>query len=136
MKGWLMPTIGSFVLWGLWAFIPKITTKYINPKSAVIYEVLGGILIAVIVLYSLNFRVETHPKGIALGMTTGLLGFLGALCFLYAVSKGPVTLIATLSALYPVISILLAAFFLNETVTIKQCFGIVFALTAMILVAS
>ena len=136
MKEWILPTFGAFFLWGLWSFIPKITTKYIDPKSAVIYEVMGGIILAVIVLFSLHFRIDVHPKGIALGITTGLIGFLGALCFLYAVSKGPVTLVATLSALYPIISIVLAVFFLNETLSVKQGVGIAFGLVAMFLVAS
>jgi transporter family protein len=88
MKPWMMPTFGAFVVWGLWSFIPKITVRYISPKSAVVYEVLGGILVAIAVLYSLNFRPDMHPKGVALGITTGLLGFLGALFFLFAVSAG------------------------------------------------
>lgn len=136
MKGWILPTFGAVTLWGLWAFIPKITMKYIDPKSAIVYEVLGGIFIAVVVLYFLNFRPNIHPNGVALGITTGILGFLGALCFLSAVSKGPVTLVATLSALYPVISIILATILLKEVITIKQVVGIFFALMAIILIAT
>ena len=136
MKEWILPTFGAFILWGLWGFIPKITTRHIDPRSAIVYEVLGGILLALVVACVLNFRIETHPIGILLAISTGVLGFLGALLFLVAVSKGPVTLVATLSALYPVISITLAVFFLNETVTLKQGVGIAFALIAMILVAT
>jgi len=135
MKEWTLPAFGAFVLWGLWAFIPKITVRYISPKSALVYEVLGAILVASIVFYSLEFRPDMHPTGIALGVATGLLGFLGALCYLYAVSKGPVSLIVTLTALYPVISILLAVFFLHESITLRQGVGILFALAAMFLVA-
>ena len=53
-----------------------------------------------------------------------------------AVSKGPVTLVATVSALYPVVSIALANFFLHETVTLRQGVGIALALLSMILVAA
>lgn len=136
MKEWILPTFGALILWGFWSFIPKITTRYIDPKSAVIWEVVGGIFLAVIVLCFVNFRIGTHPKGIALALITGVLGFVGALCFLVAVSKGPVTLVATLSALYPVVSILLAVFLLNETLTVRQGVGVVLALIAMVLVAA
>ena len=136
MKPWILPTFGAFVVWGLWSFIPKITVRYISPKSAVVYEVLGGMLVALMVLYSVNFQPDMHPRGVALGIATGLLGFLGALFFLFAVSHGPVSLIVSVSALYPVISILLAVFILHEPITLKQGFGIIFALTAMFLVAS
>jgi len=136
MKEWLLPTLGAFVLWGLWSFIPKITTKYISPKSAILFEVLGGMLIAIIVLFSLKFKPDIHPKGVLLAITTGILGFAGALCFLYAASRGPISLIALLSALYPVIAIVLAMIFLNESVSIKQGLGIVLGLGAMILIAT
>ncbi len=45
MKEWILPTVATFICWGLWSFIPKITTKYIDPKSAIIYEVVGGIVL-------------------------------------------------------------------------------------------
>ncbi len=135
MRDWTLPTLGALILWGLWGFIPKITTKYIAPQSAIVYEVMGGILVAAIVLVLLNFRLDTHPKGIALAITTGMLGFVGALCFLTAASQGPVTLVATLSALYPVVSIALANFVLHETITIRQGVGIALALLSVILVA-
>jgi len=136
MKEWVLPTMGTFICWGLWSFIPKITTKYIDPKSAVIYEVIGGIFLSLVVLYFLNFRLETHPKGILLAVTAGLVGFVGALCFLFAVSKGPVSIIAPLSALYPILSVILAMVFLNEAVTVKQGIGILFAVVAVILVST
>lgn len=136
MKQWLFPTFAAFVLWGLWSFIPKITTRYIGPKSAMLFEVLGGIIIATIILFSLKFKPDIHPKGILLAMMTGILGFSGALFFLYAASKGPISLIAVLSALYPVITVALAMLFLNESISIKQGVGIILGLVAMILIAT
>lgn len=136
MKQWLLPTFGAFFLWGLWSFIPKITTKYISPKSAVLFEAMGGVLIAVTVLFSVKFKPDIHPIGVLLATTTGILGVAGALCFLYAASKGPISLIAVLSALYPVITIVLAMFFLNESISIKQCLGIALGLGAMILICT
>ncbi len=136
MKEWLFPTFGAFVLWGLWSFIPKITTKYISPKSAMLFEVLGGMMVATIVLFSLKFRPDIHPKGVLLAITTGILGYTGALFFLYAASKGPISLVAILSALYPVIALVLAMIFLKEPISIKQGLGVVLALGAMILIAT
>ena len=136
MKEWVFPALGTFIFWGFWGFIPKLTTKYISPKSAIVYEVVGGFLVAIMVLYSLNFRPEMNPKGFALAITTGVFGFLGALCYLLAVSKGPVSLVVTLTALYPVLSILLAVIILNEPITLKQGVGILLALGAMLLIVT
>lgn len=136
MKGWVFPALGTFIFWGFWGFIPKITTRYISPKSAIVYEVLGGFLVAIMVMYSMNFRPEINPKGFAMAITTGVFGFLGALCYLLAVSKGPVSLVVILTALYPVLSILLAVIILNEPITLKQGVGILLALGAMLLIVT
>ena len=136
MKEWLLPTFGAIVFWGLWGFIPKITTKYISPKSAIIFETLGGIILGIVILISLKFKPDIHPKGVLLAVLTGLLGFAGALCFLYAALKGPISLVAVLSALSPIITVVLAMFFLNETITLKQGLGIVLGLGAVVLIAT
>jgi len=135
MKHWIVPTICSFILWGVWGFLPKMTIQYLDPKSAVIYEVLGGVVLACLILAFTGFRPEVNPRGIVLAMITGLFGIAGALFFLMAVARGPVTLVVTFSALYPVISILLAVVFLNESISLRQGFGIALALCSMVLVA-
>lgn len=136
MKDWIVPALGAMMFWGLWGFLPKITTTYLNPRSAIVYEVLGAIVLAIAMLISLNFQPQVHPIGIGLAMTTGMLGFGGAFCFLTAVMTGPVTLVSTISALYPTVSIFLAIAFLHETITLQQGIGIVLAIVAMILVAA
>jgi bacterial/archaeal transporter family protein len=136
MKDWIVPTCGALLCWGVWSFIPKITTRYLSPQSAIIYEVLGAIFLAVFALARLKFQPEVHAAGILLAMITGMLGFLGAFCFLTAVATGPVTLVATLSALYPALSVLLAVTILHEPLTLRQGVGILLAFTAMILVAA
>lgn len=136
MKEWVLPSLGTVVLWGLWGFIPKITTRYIDPKSAIVYEVLGGILLAAIALFVFRVEVDLNPKGAALAVATGTLGFTGAYLFLTAVSKGPVILVSTVSALYPVVSIFLAASILHETVSLQQGVGIALAILAVILIAA
>lgn len=136
MRQWLLPTFGAFVLWGVWSFIPKITTRFITPKSAVLFEVAGGIVVALVVLISVRFKPDIHPIGVALALTTGILGFTGALLFLYAAAKGPISLVAVLSALYPVITVLLSIIFLKEAISLKQWLGIALGLVSMILIAA
>ncbi|ACK73278.1 protein of unknown function DUF6 transmembrane [Gloeothece citriformis PCC 7424] len=135
-KEWILPTLGALIFWGFWGFIPKITTQYIEPKSAIVYEVIGAMIVGMIVLFSLQFQPDTHPKGIVLAITTGMLGLLGAFCFLNAVSKGAVVLVSTLSALYPVVTICLATFILGETISIQQGVGIALAVLAIILITA
>lgn len=133
MKAWLLPASMTMICWGIWGFIPKITTRYINPLSASVFEGLGSAIFAIIVLFSLSFKPEIHPKGVSLAFITGILGMLGALFYLFAMPKGKVSVIATMTALNPIITIALAYFILKEPITLKEGIGIVFAFIAIVL---
>ena len=133
MKEWLLPASMTLICWGVWGFIPKITTRYINPLSASVFEGLGSAVFALIIFFSLGFKPEFHPKGVSLAFITGMLGMLGALFYLFAMPKGKVSVIATIVALNPAITIALAYFFLKEPITLKEGLGMVFACIAIVL---
>ncbi len=52
-----------------------------------------------------------------------MLGFLGAFCSLNPVSRGSVALVATLSTLYPVVSVILAVVFFTGSGDVKTGVG-------------
>jgi transporter family protein len=130
----LTPTALAFLCWGVWAFLPKLTLRYIDPRSAIVYEAVGGLLVAFAALYLVAFKPALDPRGVALAVATGALGVGGALAYLYALRSGPVAPVATLSALYPVLAILLAGLVLREPVSLRQGVGIALGLIAMALI--
>ncbi len=135
MKPWIFPAMFTFIFWGLWGFIPKITTRYISPTSAVVYEALIGLPVALIIMAIMRFQIQTEPRGIVLASITGVLGLLGALGYLVAVTRGPVSLITAFVALAPALTILLAMVFLGETLALRQWVGVGMALAAALLIA-
>ena len=76
MKEWILPTVGVFICWGLWGFLPKVTVQYIDPKSAIVYGISGSILVSIVIFFHSNFQVESNPIGILFAVTTGLVGSL------------------------------------------------------------
>ncbi|MBI4775946.1 MAG: DMT family transporter [Deltaproteobacteria bacterium] len=135
MKTWLLPTFIAMFCWGLWGFIPKITTRYVSPASALIYETIGVMVVGLSTLVFLRFRPDPDLRGMGLGIGTGILGMIGAFCYLVAVSRGKVSVISVMTAIYPVISVALAAMVLKEPVTLKEGLGMGFALLGIFLMA-
>jgi len=135
MREWLLAALGACLCWGGWSLLPKLTTKYMSPQSAIIYQVGGGILVALIALSRLNYQIEGNPKGILFALTGGILEVLGILLYIQAVSAGGnVSLVSAISALYPIITVLLAYSLLGEVITLKQGIGITLALLAVVLI--
>jgi transporter family protein len=136
MKDWLVPTLLTLLAWGLWAFLPKLAAKYIDPQSSIIYQVAGGLIVGLVVLISLKGQVQFNVPGFSLSIAIGILGFFGAFMYLVAVSRGPLTLVAPITAFYPMFAILLGVIFLHETITIKQAAGIGLSLVAIYLIST
>jgi len=135
MRGWLLNSLLALVCFGVWGFFPKVAVRYINPKSALIYEVMGGVLIALVTWFSMRKGIEHDLRGVTPAFITGLAGYLGLFFFLHAVELGKVSVVASLTAVYPVVTILLAAIILKEQITYVQYVGIFMAMTGVILLS-
>jgi transporter family protein len=127
-------SIVTVTVWGLWAFLPKIATRYISPPSAMIYEVMAGILMAIIVLRTLRPEISIKRKGSVYALINGIIGYVGVLFYLYAISSQEAILVAPLSATFPIITIVLGIIFLKERFSVVNYFGIFLAIFAIFLV--
>ena len=133
MKGWLLPAIFIPVVWGLWGLLPKLAVRHMSASHAMVYQVGGAVLFGLVLLAWIGFRPQVEPRGIVFAVAAGICGMGGAFLYLLAVSKGKVSIIVFMSALYPVVTIALSYIFLHETISLKEGIGMVFALVAIIL---
>ena len=136
MENWQTASLISLVIYGFWAFSPKIAVSFISPQSALVYEVAGSLLVGLGMLFFLNFQLESQATGILFAMLTGIAGMAGTLFFLFAAVRGKISIVVSITALYPLVTIILAAVFLREPLSARQLLGMAFALFAIVLLTS
>jgi transporter family protein len=124
---WLVAALMSLLCFGLWGFFCKLAILTIDPKSALVFQSLGAAIVGLLVFTLLHFKPEIEAKGVAFAILAGMSTGLGCLFFFIAADKGKVTTVVTLTALYPIITILLAY--------LKQSTGILLALAAIYLLS-
>ena len=132
---WLYPAILSLISFGLWGLFSKLTVNHIDSKSAFLYQTIGVVIIGLIAWWNMGFKAMPDGKGMTFGILTGIAYGLGCLFYFMAASRGNITSVVTMTALYPLVTILLAFFFLHEGINLRQGLGIIFALVAMVLFA-
>jgi transporter family protein len=136
MTSWLSAALVSLISFGLWGFFTKLAVLHIDSRSALIYQTIGVMVVAFIMLNTLNFKPAMNLKGVSYAILTGLAYGIGCLFYFIAASKGKIITVVTLTALYPLITILLACLLLKETVSLKQSCGIMLALVAILLMST
>ena len=135
MRSWLLNSLMALICFGFWAFLPKISVKYISIRSALIYEVLGGVLVALIIWSTVSEGIDYDFRGITPAFLTGVIGYLGMFFFLSAVDLGKVSVVASLTAVYPAITIIFAVMLLKERISYLQYVGIFLAVTGVALLS-
>ncbi len=133
---WLTAAIAALMSFGAWGLFTKLSVMHIDSKSALVYQTMGVIIVGCITLSMLNFKPETDVKGIGYSVLTGVAYGVGCWFYFIAASKGKIITVVTLTALYPLVTIILAAIILRETVSIKQWTGISLALIAILLMST
>lgn len=135
MQPWLVYSLISLLLWGIYGFFPKISVAYIGPKSAIIFQTIGAIIITLIIfVFFLKLKAETNQKGMFFSVLTGIAGTAGTLFFLAALNAGGKTsVVVTMTALYPLVTMLLSFLLLHETITVMQATGMILALIAIMI---
>ena len=136
MPAWLPPALAALLCFGLWGFFPKLAVVYLDARSALVYQTIGSLLVGLAVLFSLKLQPGFHPKGALFALLTGLAGVAGTLCFFAAAERGKISLVVSITALYPLITILLAALFLREPLTAKHLAGMACAILAILLLST
>lgn len=124
--------------WGLWGFFGKYALKFLNPISLILFETIGAIVIQLAVLLFLFFskyKFETSAAGISLAMLVAFFGVIGTVLFFFTLSKTKASILVPLTALYPVVTVLLSFAFLKEKITLVQGIGIVLAVVAGVLLS-
>lgn len=136
MTTWLPSALLALFSFGLWGLFTKLAVVHIDAKSALIYQTVGVLLIGFYMLGTMNFKAALDLKGFSYALLTGVAYGVGCLFYFIAASRGKIITVVTLTALYPLVTIILSACLLKEIITLKQWVGIILALVAIILMSS
>jgi len=135
MPSWLLSSLVSLLFFGLWGFFSKLALFHVNSKVTLIMQTLGVVIISLFLLKNIEIRDFFPAKGAYFGILTGAAYGLGCLFYLIAVDKGKLTTVVTLTALYPLVTILCSFIWLNEVITTKQWAGIALALLSIVIMS-
>jgi len=129
--------LAALLLWGLWAFLPKMAMQSnMQPHSVIFYEALGGLLVAVPLMFSIKPKnLVRDQKGIGIVFCGALISTVAILFYYKALQMGHVATVSTIAAMYPLVVMLLARVVLKEKMNRTQLLAAAMAMVAIYLLA-
>jgi len=132
---WLAYCILANIFWALFLLIPKWGSTTLQGNSALlqVLSTIGLIPVALLFLGSPRLRQATHlKKGIALAFLSGGLGAFGNLAFFEAYAQGgEASVVGPLSGLYPLVTVILARYWVRDRLNWGQTAGVLLAVAAI-----
>jgi bacterial/archaeal transporter family protein len=123
------------VLWGVVGLFQKLCTNYISAETALICAVAGWVFL-LFVLRSGRPLSSFSDVNIFWAVFSGTLNALGAWGLLAAMRNGAkASVVVPLTALYPLVVVVVSPLVLHEMVTLKQAGGVVSSIIAVVLLS-
>lgn len=117
--------------WGIVGILQKLATNEISAESSLIWLVLGFFIVAPVfwpgrILFTYPARILFYV------LLSGALNAVGAWALLAAMKNGgKASIVVPLTALYPLVMVLVAPLVLRESITLLQGAGVACALIAI-----
>lgn len=129
---WFWFAVVTVVAWGVVGLLQKLSTNFISAESSLIWLGVGFLLLEPLV-YPGRALFSYSGWNIAWALLSGVLNALGSWALFAALkSGGKASIVAPLTALYPLVLIVLAPFVLHESITRLQVAGVGCALLAVV----
>ena len=133
---WFWYSVLSVFCMGGWTLLGKLGTTEISARTMQFLYPFGWIPVALACLWVRRFRIEKSALGIVYSTAIGVLGGMGGLAFFAACRTGGNTsAIVAATAMYPLITVVLAVLVLREKLTRLHILGLVFAAAAFVLLS-
>ncbi|MGC1359608.1 MAG: DMT family transporter [Silvibacterium sp.] len=133
---WFWYAVVTLVAWGIVGLLQKLSTNYISAESSLIWLVVGFLLLEPL-LYPGKAVLHYSAWNLTWALLSGVLNAVGAWALFAAMkSGGKASIVAPLTALYPLVVIMLVPFILHESITRLQVVGVVCALIAVVLLSA
>ena len=138
MPRWLAFSVLTILVWGAWGAVSKVASAGVDANTNQVFFTFGLLpLIAMVWRSPRNAGGGAGRRiGIGWAFLTGILGGTGNIAFFHAlVMGGKASIVSPATALFPLVTVILAVTLLHERVGNAQKIGLALALGAIYLLS-
>lgn len=127
---WMAYGLLTLLLFGMSCITQKFTTRYISDELSTVFFTVGFIPLALVIWVVGSPPWNLSAKDWVVGIAVGLLMAIGTLALFAAMRRGKASIVTPLTALYPLVTVILAVVFLKEHLDLTRIAAIAVALIA------
>ncbi len=132
---WLFPALIATLSWGVWGLAMRFASQHYEWHQTLILSSFWTFIFAMVIGFWFTSGIVFDSTGLWFTIAAGFFGSLAVAGFQSALELGKTSIIVPLTALYPVVTVVLSVIFLKEGVTALQGMGIALAIVSTLLMS-
>jgi len=132
---WLLYALLCILSWGVWGGLTKVGADKMTPAQMQVLFTLGMVPVVLAALIQLRWKVDRDRFGATYGILNGVLTGLGLLAFYAAMARGKASIVGPVTALFPLLTVMLALLLLKERMNRVQTAGVFVALASIFILS-
>jgi transporter family protein len=130
----------AIIMWGLWGFFGKLALeREMTPTTLFLAEVFMSAVFSIPILVMILRKQDAYLPHVSwniFGLVSGAGLALGLLFYYMALEKGQVAIVVPLTAIYPIVSVILGYVILKEKPSTLQWIGVFLVVAGAVLLLS
>ena len=132
---WLFYALLCILSWGVWGGLAKLGADEMTPMQMQVLFTIGMLPVVLAALIQLRWKVEADGLGATYGIMNGVFTGLGLLAYYAAMAKGKASIVGPVTALFPLLTVVLALVLLKERMNKVQAAGMFVALVSIFILS-
>lgn len=135
MEIWLILSITAIIMYGSSMVVQKLSLNELSSASMILFSLLIAFPMYLAILVGLIATGEVWTLGLdyfTYGIVGASFGQIGYYTYVEAAKRGPISIVGSATASYPVMVVIVAIVFLGETMSLLQGLGVVIIMSSII----
>jgi drug/metabolite transporter (DMT)-like permease len=126
---WLTPTLAALFFWGIAQGLVKKYIGEVPPARFCLYYAFANAVVNLLFWVAIDDKPAVlageHRTFMVLGILAYVMDGIAWIFYYQSIVYGPISIVGTLSAAYPALTVIFARIFLDEMLAVPQYFGVV-----------
>ena len=132
---WLAYSLITLVCWGFMGFVTKLAYEYFGWHQVLVVTNIVPFAASLLIYVLIRPPINIHSLGFGYALLAGVASALGMIAFYFAMEGGKTIIVVPITALYPVVTVVLAYLILREEISLVKGVGLMLALVSIVMIS-
>ena len=132
---WIVASLIALISWGVWGLFVKLALKYSTWSQVFVVSSIAALIVSLAMFFIMRPGISATSPGFSYSLAAGFASALAVVAFYSAMNSSKVSIVVPLTALSPIVTIVLSYLILSERISLIQGIGVVLAMISILLLS-